>query len=182
MKKGTLLVLLASFTILGVISFFFDKQIIIFITGLRVEGLNGFFKFLDLIGGTLGILIIISILALLKHRKSIIPLWLSLGLSALVVFFLKILVARVRPDVALIYEDGFSFPSGHANAVFSVLPVIWKKFGKIKYVWLIFAILIAFSRLYLGVHYLSDVIFGGLIGLSVGILVLFVLKKHFLKI
>ena len=52
--------------------------------------------------------------------------------------------------------------------VFSALPVLSKEFKKLKYAWLVFACLVAFSRVYFGLHYLSDVLGGAIIGYLIG--------------
>ena len=86
---------------------------------------------------------------------------------------LKNLVARTRPyevveGLVLLIEKqrDYSFPSGHTCASFAAAGVYWrmlpKKFG-IPLV--ILAAMIAFSRLYVGVHYPTDVLAGLLIGL-----------------
>jgi undecaprenyl-diphosphatase len=71
----------------------------------------------------------------------------------------------------------YSFPSTHTMIIFSVLPILDKEFPKLKYIWLILAIIIGFSRIYLGQHYLSDVIFGGVLGYLVGLFIVNRVKK-----
>jgi undecaprenyl-diphosphatase len=61
--------------------------------------------------------------------------------------------------------------------VFSILPFLNLEFKKFKYVWIIFCILVSFSRVYLGLHFLSDVFLGGLIGYFIGLFVLSYFKK-----
>ncbi len=89
---------------------------------------------------------------------------------------LKPLVARARPfnannalDLLLISPPkDFSFPSGHTMTSFAAATVIFymnKKFGVLA---IILSILIAFSRLYLYVHYPSDVFVGMLSGIIIG--------------
>lgn len=110
--------------------------------------------------------------------------------SALTVWVLKILFAMPRPldPIALITIDSFSFPSGHAAAAATLYGfLIWiiVGAGKIDRVRMLVAaiffsviVLVGFSRLYLGVHYLSDVIAGyfvGFVWLGIGIL----LARHF---
>lgn len=88
--------------------------------------------------------------------------------------FLKLIFGRTRPDLALVNETSFSFPSGHATASVAVLGGLAFIFvGKIesKLVRLLFytllltiIVLISFSRLYLGVHYPSDIVAGWVVG------------------
>jgi len=100
----------------------------------------------------------------------------ALALSSLLLkFILKFYFQRARPDIPVIEKvDGYSFPSGHAliGVVFYglVIFVIWHE---VKQKWLkiiltiffvLFILLISFSRIYLRVHYASDVI----AGISVG--------------
>ena len=98
-------------------------------------------------------------------------------LSALIVFILKLTIRRPRPegDWGTIYRktDPHSFPSGHATRVTMLAVVaiglgpIW--FGILLSIW---APLVIFARVAMGVHYLFDVIVGAAIGLGLGLLIL----------
>ncbi len=84
---------------------------------------------------------------------------------------LKPLAARprpciVHPEYALLIArpEDFSFPSGHAAASFGAAAVILYSDGKLGVAALVAAALIAFSRLYLYVHYPSDVLAGAALG------------------
>lgn len=87
--------------------------------------------------------------------------------------FLKNLVARVRPYnaieglIPIIKKPSeFSFPSGHAGSSFASACVLYRKLPKKFGVpLLVLAILIAFSRLYVGVHYPTDVLAGAVTGI-----------------
>ena len=115
-------------------------------------------------------------------RKYILPLWVTLALAAIVSFLLKIAVKRPRPYqidiVSALFEEAshniwnFSFPSFQAMLGFCAIPILSKKFPKLTYIWVIFAVLIALSRVYLGVHFISDILVGGLIGYFLGVFVI----------
>lgn len=181
------------------LSFYFDKEIVIFFSSLRNLYLNDFFlgvKFIDMD------FIVVAFLTLLllftkKKRVWILPLWLTLGITAIISFALKILVHRIRPFAAglvslasgitasasyLVWD--FSFPSFDAAMAFCAVPILSKLYPKLKYFWIGFAVLVALSRVYFGVHYLSDVISGGLVGYIIGILIVLIedKKKVFKKI
>lgn len=90
---------------------------------------------------------------------------------------LKFEVARLRPYDALpnitpyYYPEGYSFPSGHATNVFAVSTILGVKLGYIV-LFFVLALLIAISRVYQGVHYPSDIIFGALLGVLIALIVL----------
>lgn len=86
---------------------------------------------------------------------------------------LKILIARPRPFAALsdvimlAQEKSFSFPSNHAATAFMAATLLSKHFKHYAVFYLLAAI-IAFSRIYLGVHYPTDVIAGAVLGVFTG--------------
>ncbi len=101
--------------------------------------------------------------------RSMIALLLTYGISNLV----KDFVAKPRPfvvgDAQLIGSapEGFSFPSKHASLTFTLATVAFLKkkiLGKVAFV---SAALVAYSRVYLGVHYWSDIIAGAILGIAV---------------
>ena len=90
---------------------------------------------------------------------------------------LKEFFERVRPCNALTDANtpvgcagGFSFPSNHALNNFAAAVFLLRLFPAYKWIFLIVATLISISRIYLGVHYPSDVIGGALIGVAFGYL------------
>ena len=142
--------------------------------------------------GTAGILWIVSglILTCMKDtRKCGIMMLLSLAIQALIVnACIKPLVMRprpydLRPYIELVVRPmwDYSFPSGHTAAAFAVATAIFlydKRWGIPAY---IFAVLMAFSRLYLYVHYPSDVLAGMLIGILSGVLAWVIVRKWRIK-
>jgi undecaprenyl-diphosphatase len=113
-----------------------------------------------------------------RKRKWIFPLWLTLFLATIISYGLKIIVQRARPFqegvvTQLMNGETFSawnssFPSYQAMMVFSAIPLLSREFKRGKYIWIAFACLVAFSRLYFGVHYPSDILIGGLMGYLLG--------------
>lgn len=145
---------------------------------IRTPFLTAFFKGVTYLGEwtvILPIALIVSAVLILKRKKKqdAILAFISLG-SLGVAFLLKNLIHRARPAGGLVNESSFSFPSAHAVIsvvfygfiIYLLLPKIKnKKLKALK----IFAVsllilLIGFSRIYLGVHYLSDVLTGYIIG------------------
>lgn len=115
---------------------------------------------------------------------------LSLFISSLIgEIFLKHTIQRTRPfnvvagiDLLVRKPITSSFPSGHTTASFAVAYVISKTIKDFKPYVIVLAILIAFSRLYLFVHYPTDVLAGIVIGLLSGMAaVRFAVKKRYIK-
>lgn len=149
--------------------------------GMRTEGLDRFFTHFTALGnaGAMWIVIAVALLFTKRYRMLGVQMALALIIGALIGnVFLKNLVARPRPcwidnSVILLIENptDFSFPSGHTLASFSSATVLFlneKKWGVLA---LVTAGLMGFSRLYLFVHYPSDVLVGALLGIAIGIVV-----------
>lgn len=123
--------------------------------------------------------VVLTIFLWLRKEKILAAaLWLTLLPAEAVTYFGKLLFHRGRPDILLraISEDSFSFPSGHATASAAFFGFIayllirrfksWTARIATALVAAIMIILIDVSRLYLGVHYLSDVLAGNMVGIA----------------
>lgn len=151
------------------------------------EILDKFMIFITTLGNMGAIWIVIGILCLLFKisRKIGIEILVSLIIGALLGnLTIKPLVGRLRPfyiepDIKLLIPEpyGYSFPSGHALSSFAAATVIFLNNKKLGVIALVLASIIAFSRLYLYVHYPSDVIVGACLGIIVGIFSKYILEK-----
>ncbi len=141
-------------------------------------------------GGALWLATGILMMFFKSSRRYGMVLLLSLLLAYTVsVELLQPLVGRVRPfvaqnigDLLIIAPKHFSFPSGHSASSFAAATAIafWNKWVGI--VALVCASLIAFSRLYLYVHYPSDVLVGILIGIGSAYLIRYLYFRFLKKI
>ena len=112
----------------------------------------------------------------LLAQKMLAALLLSTIISQVII---KSIVKRKRPcqtysDIKMLIAipSDYSFPSGHTASSFACATTICFLFPKTGSLFILFAFLISFSRLFLFVHYLSDVICGIILGILVGILVM----------
>ena len=189
-KKG--IIFLSIITIFFIaVSFYFDNFLIREISYLRNNILDNFFLVITLVSSEILIFFILTALFLWREnkRKWIFPLWASLGLSAVISLILKITIHRLRPfqigivqllpslQEASFSTWNFSFPSFQTMLAFSAIPILSEQFPKLKKFWIAFAVLVGFSRLYFGIHFVSDVLVGGVIGYLIGIIVVKIEKE-----
>ncbi len=133
--------------------------------------------------GAIWILVTVLLLLLPKSRKTGIAMAAALLMGVAVCNLgMKPLFARIRPyDYQLTHfgnlipllieaESDFSFPSGHTIASFEAATVLWRSSRKWGIPAMILAALIAFSRLYLYVHYPTDVLCSLALGIGIGYL------------
>lgn len=135
-------------------------------------------KFITNLGGAISFIILTIVLFLvIKNKKIGLSIFLNLVIVIVLNQLLKIILQRPRPtDFRIIEETGYSFPSGHSMvsmAFYGYLIYLIYKYVKNKYVkWISIVLLgilicsIGISRIYLGVHYTSDVLGGFLISVS----------------
>lgn len=164
--------------------FFMEINLLMAVQEMHTPILDIIFSNITALGdkGILWIFIGVILLCTKKYRKAGLLLLLSLLACFLIGnVALKNLIQRDRPcwlypEVRLLIENptDFSFPSGHSMVGFAGAASLWltnRKLGAAAY---ILAAIIAFSRLYLFVHWPSDVLFGSLIGIGIAYVVFYI--------
>lgn len=127
-------------------------------------------------GGAVWIVLAVLLLCIPKTRKvGCMAVMALLGTLLVNNMILKNLVARTRPyevieglTYIVMKPTDFSFPSGHAGCSFAVACIMFRRLPRRYGIpALVLAILISLSRLYVGVHYPSDVLFGVISGILI---------------
>ena len=167
-----------------------DEQALVWIAEhVRCAVLDPFMELYTQLGNTGMLFIALGVLMLLfkpTRRAGLSALCAMLIGFIVVNLTIKPLVSRPRPwlaiedFVSLVPEhDPNSFPSGHTNAAFAFALAVWacapKKWMKAAAVAM--AAVMGLSRLYVGVHFPSDVLVGAIVGSLCGLLGAFVVKK-----
>ena len=152
-----------------------DANLMLFIqNNLRSEFLNPIMIFFTTIGNTGAVWLIFGAVLMITKKYRKIGLCVILSVSLCYVFNDMIIEQIVqRPRQFLSIEglntlvskpSSFSFPSGHACAGFASSYTLTKMFGQRGAAAYILAVIIAFSRPYVGVHYVSDILVGAVVG------------------
>jgi undecaprenyl-diphosphatase len=147
-------------------------------------------RFITESGSKLAVIILcLSFFLFPKTRKRwAIPITSTVIVTALSNIFLKLLFTRERPDILqLIYESDYSFPSGHAMnnmAFYTMVFLLTNKYIKnrkikigISIMCIILPLIIGISRIYLGVHYASDVMVGWFLGSAIAVIIFKIFEK-----
>lgn len=171
--------------ILFIFSFLADKTTALFIASSRLPWLDVVFTSIINYMPTAAILGVVFVYIAIKKRNYLKPYIAAIASSGIITVLLKIISNRARPFIALGIEKlpdisyyfaswNQSFPSWHTVSLFLLVPFIDKKY---RIIWFIIAAAIGLSRMYSNVHYLSDVLFGALLGYSISKLCIVHLKK-----
>ena len=136
-------------------------------------------------GGVIWIIIAVPLIISKKYRKIGFMALGALTLSTILgEEILKHVVQRIRPSADISAANllisnplSYSFPSGHTTSSFAVAGVLAKYFKKYALVFFTLAAVIAFSRLYLYVHYPTDVLAGAVLGLICSGIVIYMFNK-----
>ena len=170
----------------------FDSRIFYFLSHHETPMNTGLMQIFSFLGAHLFLIpaniILISWFLIKKHRWYSIKIPVIAVSSLLLMFFLKYIFHRSRPLTPLLkVAKGFSFPSGHAMMSFTfyglLIAIVWRSTQVLWLKWLLTIILsllifaIGLSRVYLRVHYASDVLAGYCIGCMWLLLSLWILGK-----
>ena len=166
-----------------------DGGFLLWLQNLRTPILNVLFSFYTQLGNAGLVWIVLSAAMLLHPRTRKAGFWALIAMLFGLLFtnvLLKHLVGRTRPWLvvegltALVDEhDPNSFPSGHTCATFACC-LTWARFAArrwVKVLCLVLAVLMGLSRLYVGVHFPSDVIAGCVVGCFCALLAWAVQRK-----
>lgn len=169
----------------------FDIYILQFIqNNMHTPVLDKLMIFATKLGNNGLIWIFISILLVIiskKHKKAGFVTLLALFIGAMLgEVIIKHIVQRPRPflemntiKLLIPKPKSFSFPSGHTTAAFAAVVVLSRYFKKYSIEFFILAFLIAFSRMYLCVHYPTDVLAGIILGIISGKIALGIASKFY---
>lgn len=196
-QKIEWIALICAVTIFGIIVYslnvgvihHFDDLIYLHISKIIEPGLTEVLKVITMYAGPVGIFgVTVLLLIFMKNKQHKKYMLINLALVFALNQTLKLIFYRERPDInRLVEESGFSFPSGHSMVATGfygfLMYLIYKnmKNEKIRNLAIIgltaLILLIGISRIYLGVHYASDVIGGFAIALAYLIVFVMLVKE-----
>jgi len=174
-----------------------DRELLIYINSLGSETYDSFWLLVTKELNWIPFFLVILILIFFKiERRQFFRLVITITIILLLVLFLtegiKELVQRPRPSQEpslqgvlriLKRPTNYSFFSGHASTSFSIATLLWLFLRKrVKWigVFFIWPLLFSFSRMYLGLHYPTDILTGMMVGSAIGYLAYRLTKGKFL--
>lgn len=168
---------------------FIDNNVYNFLISFKNDSLTNFFRFITKFSNVAFLVIFVLIVLLILRNKDAVFVIFNLIFLRLLNYVIKIIIKRDRPNILRLIKIGeYSFPSGHAMISMGVygylIYLIYKKIKNpyIKYLGIIILslliILIGISRIYLGVHYFSDVVAGYTLSLIYLIIFIRVRRKY----
>ena len=176
-----------------------DRDLFLFLNGLHADWLDPIMYFISGKVEWIPLYILLIGVIIYKYKWKSIPILLAVGLTFFITDrftagFMKPFFERLRPShnpelAGLIhyingYKGGiYGFASSHAASTFGLAMILWmtlkKDFKWIKWLFL-WAAVVSYSRIYLGVHYPGDIFVGMIVGLAAGYIVsrIFFLSKE----
>lgn len=159
------------------ISLNFEIEIIIWLQSFRNGFFDALFQFFTMFGEEFIIVGVLGIIYWCYDKKIGEEIGITVFVSLFLNSLIKTIVRRYRPylvdaqieNVRPQTSGGYSFPSGHTQGAASVFGslAIWIKKRWLWIVSIVIIVLVAISRMYLGVHFLTDVLVGGLLGIGI---------------
>lgn len=147
-----------------------DQAVLLGIHQVHLPWLDALVTSTTDIGGLIGVVVLtllaVGLLCLARKYRAVVQLLIGVGGAGLMNVLLKNMFERARPDLWqwLVHESSYSFPSGHAMAssalAMSVVLILWHtrwRWGAVAAAAL-YTVYVGLTRLYLGVHYPSDII------------------------
>lgn len=170
---------------------YIDEYVYSLIFKLKSSDMTNIIKIITNIGGTI-IIVVVTMLSLFIFRNKKINICIILNLLGIFILnnvLIKNIIARDRPTgINIIEENGYSFPSGHtaiSTVVYGYLIYLIYNYvsnKKLKYVLIsilsIIILIVGLTRIYLGVHYTSDVLGGYLLGISYLLIFTYVTRNY----
>lgn len=164
-----------------------DREFFVFLNGLGVERLDGFWVFVTRTPNWIPLFIFFGALIFYYYRGKkasaiLFFLILTVGFTLLITSVVKEYVARLRPSDVEAWGDlirvlqqpsNYSFFSGHASSSFAITTFVvlslrnYTKWIYISYLW---PLLFVLSRIFVGVHYPSDIIAGAMVGTFIAVI------------
>lgn len=175
-----------------------DREIFIWLNNLGIESWDSFWLFVTQIEPWFALFIYFFVLIFYFYgfRKALFVLFflfLTTGITIFLTDFSKEYVARLRPNnvkalgslIRILQKpQNFSFFSGHASSSFAIITFVvlsLQKFNKLVYFFYLWPLLFVLSRIYLGVHYPSDLLVGAFVGTGVAFAVWKILNRIVLE-
>ena len=186
--SSLLLFLILAYSIKTNANLIIDEKIYNFISKLISNNTTAIIKIITFLGSAI-VVIGITILCLLFLKNKKIGLFMAIDLTSITIFqyILKFIFRRERPiGINLIEETNYSFPSGHSLTAMAfygfIIYLIYRSNLKYKKVYImglsIMILLIGLSRVYLGVHFITDVLGGFTFSLFYLIIFINIVKKY----
>lgn len=155
-----------------------NKTFVIINQGFNSKILDFFMTGITMLGHGLVLVPIVGLILFLNNKNTFkndfLFFIIVLILGGFVIQVLKFIINRPRPinrfsNIKIVFEPlkEHSFPSGHAQSIFTAGVFLSKKIKKLKWLFFLLAVLVGISRIYTGVHFLSDVIAGAIIGICI---------------
>lgn len=176
-----------------------DEQLLVFLNNLGLEHYDGFWIFVTQIENWIPLYVFLALLIFYFYKAKngfivLASVLLALGITLLLTEVTKDLVARVRPNNVVGFSDFLrilqqpgsnSFFSGHAStsiaiSLFVVLAL--RKFNRWIYLVFLWPLLFMTSRIYVGVHYPSDILVGMLVGAVIAVIMYLVARTILRKV